>query len=293
MKIKKVLFLICWVIVTMLLCACGRTDVTLEIAKDGSMKARIEYGIDKSKVAGEEVLGQVTALIKEPLTAAGIDYQEADRDDFHVIYFEKAFKDASELVKPESWQGIPFVPKFTQTKSANAIYVSTDKGKIKFEGELNSDAFDATQILSEDKNAFGGSVTIIAKKAEANIKSSEKDTYKWAGTAADTVKLELSAPYGGTELTNAKATNEENTQMEESEEVKEKTQSAENDEEVSSDESGKMQDEEASFEKDKSGAVIAVIAIIILALAAGAYVYMKKRKIQENNKSEKEEGELK
>lgn len=198
---KKIITAAAVLLLAFVLCSCGRNDISLKINKDGSIDAQIVYGIDKSMVAGDDVLNQVKNLIKQPLDENNVKYEEKDEEDFSRIIVDKHFESAAALADETNWQGIPFVPKFTAVPTVNAITVTAKDGKITFDGTLTSDSFGATELLSDNKKAFGASIAITANKESGNGKSSGKNTMKWEGTAEDSVKLELTASYKGEDFT--------------------------------------------------------------------------------------------
>ena len=137
----KKIFAAALLVLVFVLCSCGRNDISLTINKNGSIDAQIVYGIDKTMVAGDDVLNQVKDLIKQPLDENKISYTEKNDGNFAKIVVEKHFDNAAALADAASWQGIPFVPKFTAVPTENAITVTAKDGKITFDGTLNSDSF--------------------------------------------------------------------------------------------------------------------------------------------------------
>ena len=203
---KKILNIICILVFLMLaLCSCGRSDITLTVNQNGSFDAEIVYGIDKALIAGDDVIEQVASIIKEPLDEKKIEYTEEDKEDFYIISTKKHFKNAQELTDASLWDGMPFVPKFTKEVQENTIFVTEKDGKITFSGNLNAKAFNAEQLISENKKAFGASFKIVAEKATANVKE-EKNAYLWEGDASENVKVELTAEYKKNEHGAAKTT---------------------------------------------------------------------------------------
>ena len=189
---KKSLKILCIsALLILILCSCGRSDITLTVNKDGSFDAEIVYGIEKAFVAGDDVIEQVAGLIKQPLDEKKIEYTEEDKEDFYVISTKKHFKNAQELTDASCWEGIPFVPKFTKEPYENTILVTEKDGKITFSGNLNADSFNAAQLISENKAAFGASLKIVAENATANVKEekSEKNAYLWKGDASENVNV--------------------------------------------------------------------------------------------------------
>ena len=276
---KKV-FAAALLMLAFVLCSCGRNDISLTINKNGSIDAQIVYGIDKTMVDGDDVLNQVKDLIKQPLDENKISYTEKDDGNFAKIVVEKHFNNAAALADAANWQGIPFVPKFTAVPAENAVTVNAKDGKITFDGTLNSDSFGATELLSENKKAFGASITITAEKEEGNGKSSGKNAMKWEGTAEDSVKLELTAAYKGEEFTEKDAPQETIGSETPAEQTgnNEKTDSA--DKNVKADKKAKKSG------KAEKNHTVALILVILIAAAAAVFFAKNKSKKPENDTGE-------
>lgn len=281
----KKIFAAALLVLVFVLCSCGRNDISLTINKNGSIDAQIVYGIDKTMVAGDDVLNQVKDLIKQPLDENKISYTEKDDGNFAKIVVEKHFDNAAALADAASWQGIPFVPKFTAVPTENAITVTAKDGKITFDGTLNSDSFGATELLSENKKAFGASISVTGEKEKGNGKSSGKNTMKWEGTAEDSVKLELTASYKGEDFTEKDAppaAAEQGTSAAQNE------NNANTDSEKKSAESSKPADESGSSEKNY---ILPLILVIVLAAAAVTLLIKKKNNTQQDESAEIVEAE--
>lgn len=281
----KKIFAAALLVLVFVLCSCGRNDISLTINKNGSIDAQIVYGIDKTMVAGDDVLNQVKDLIKQPLDENKISYTEKNDGNFAKIVVEKHFDNAAALADAASWQGIPFVPKFTAVPTENAITVTAKDGKITFDGTLNSDSFGATELLSENKKAFGASISVTGEKEKGNGKSSGKNTMKWEGTAEDSVKLELTASYKGEDFTEKDAppaAAEQGTSAAQNE------NNANTDSEKKSAESSKPADESGSSEKNY---ILPLILVIVLAAAAVTLLIKKKNNTQQDESAEIVEAE--
>lgn len=281
----KKIFAAALLVLVFVLCSCGRNDISLTINKNGSIDAQIVYGIDKTMVAGDDVLNQVKDLIKQPLDENKISYTEKNDGNFAKIVVEKHFDNAAALADAASWQGIPFVPKFTAVPTENAITVTAKDGKITFDGTLNSDSFGATELLSENKKAFGASISVTGEKEKGNGKSSGKNTMKWEGTAEDSVKLELTASYKGGDFTEKDAppaAAEQGTSAAQNE------NNANTDSEKKSAESSKPADESGSSEKNY---ILPLILVIALAAAAVTLLIKKKNNTQQDESAEIVEAE--
>ncbi len=281
----KKIFAAALLVLVFVLCSCGRNDISLTINKNGSIDAQIVYGIDKTMVAGDDVLNQVKDLIKQPLDENKISYTEKNDGNFAKIVVEKHFDNAAALADAASWQGIPFVPKFTAVPTENAITVTAKDGKITFDGTLNSDSFGATELLSENKKAFGASISVTGEKEKGNGKSSGKNTMKWEGTAEDSVKLELTASYKGEDFTEKDAppaAAEQGTSAAQNE------NNANTDSEKKSAESSKPADESGSSEKNY---ILPLILVIALAAAAVTLFIKKKNNTQQDESAEIVEAE--
>ena len=281
----KKIFAAALLVLVFVLCSCGRNDISLTINKNGSIDAQIVYGIDKTMVAGDDVLNQVKDLIKQPLDENKISYTEKNDGNFAKIVVEKHFDNAAALADAASWQGIPFVPKFTAVPTENAITVTDKDGKITFDGTLNSDSFGATELLSENKKAFGASISVTGEKEKGNGKSSGKNTMKWEGTAEDSVKLELTASYKGEDFTEKDAppaAAEQGTSAAQNE------NNANTDSEKKSAESSKPADESGSSEKNY---ILPLILVIVLAAAAVTLLIKKKNNTQQDESAEIVEAE--
>lgn len=281
----KKIFAAALLVLVFVLCSCGRNDISLTINKNGSIDAQIVYGIDKTMVAGDDVLNQVKDLIKQPLDENKISYTEKNDGNFAKIVVEKHFDNAAALADAASWQGIPFVPKFTAVPTENAITVTAGDGKITFDGTLNSDSFGATELLSENKKAFGASISVTGEKEKGNGKSSGKNTMKWEGTAEDSVKLELTASYKGEDFTEKDAppaAAEQGTSAAQNE------NNANTDSEKKSAESSKPADESGSSEKNY---ILPLILVIVLAAAAVTLLIKKKNNTQQDESAEIVEAE--
>lgn len=281
----KKIFAAALLVLVFVLCSCGRNDISLTINKNGSIDAQIVYGIDKTMVAGDDVLNQVKDLIKQPLDENKISYTEKNDGNFAKIVVEKHFDNAAALADAASWQGIPFVPKFTAVPTENAITVTAKDGKITFDGTLNSDSFGATELLSENKKAFGASISVTGEKEKGNGKSSGKNTMKWEGTAEDSVKLELTASYKGEDFTEKDAppaAAEQGTSAAQNE------NNANTDSEKKSAESSKPADESGSSEKNY---ILPLILVIALAAAAVTLLIKKKNNTQQDESAEIVEAE--
>lgn len=276
----KKIFAAALLVLVFVLCSCGRNDISLTINKNGSIDAQIVYGIDKTMVAGDDVLNQVKDLIKQPLDENKISYTEKNDGNFAKIVVEKHFDNAAALADAASWQGIPFVPKFTAVPTENAITVTAKDGKITFDGTLNSDSFGATELLSENKKAFGASISVTGEKEKGNGKSSGKNTMKWEGTAEDSVKLELTASYKGEDFTEKDAppaAAEQGTSAAQNE------NNANTDSEKKSAESSKPADESGSSEKNY---ILPLILVIVLAAAAVTFLIKKKNNTRKDEPAE-------
>lgn len=281
----KKIFAAALLVLVFVLCSCGRNDISLTINKNGSIDAQIVYGIDKTMVAGDDVLNQVKDLIKQPLDENKISYTEKNDGNFAKIVVEKHFDNAAALADAASWQGIPFVPKFTAVPTENAITVTAGDGKITFDGTLNSDSFGATELLSENKKAFGASISVTGEKEKGNGKSSGKNTMKWEGTAENSVKLELTASYKGEDFTEKDAppaAAEQGTSAVQNE------NNANTDSEKKSAESSKPADESGSSEKNY---ILSLILVIALAAAAVTLLIKKKNNTQQDESAEIVEAE--
>lgn len=281
----KKIFAAALLVLVFVLCSCGRNDISLTINKNGSIDAQIVYGIDKTMVAGDDVLNQVKDLIKQPLDENKISYTEKNDGNFAKIVVEKHFDNAAALADAASWQGIPFVPKFTAVPTENAITVTAKDGKITFDGTLNSDSFGATELLSENKKAFGASISVTGEKEKGNGKSSGKNTMKWEGTAEDSVKLELTASYKSEDFTEKDAppaAAEQGTSAAQNE------NNANTDSEKKSAESSKPADESGSSEKNY---ILPLILVIALAAAAVTLLIKKKNNTQQDESAEIVEAE--
>lgn len=269
-KIIKTILLMA--VLILILCSCGRSDITLTVNKDGSFDAEIVYGINKEFVAGDEVIEQVAGLIKQPLDEKKIEYTEKDEEKFYLITTKKHFKDVKELTNASLWEGISFVPGFSTASEPNALLVTCENGKISFSGTLNSDSFKATELLSENKEAFGASLKIIAEKAKANVKEekNEKNAYLWQGTANDNVEVQLTAAYPQTEA-------EKEIPEEEKNEIK-------NEEKGESEEVNKIPEKEEG-KKRTSVYIYIIIAIVFLAVIV-VVIIKGKKKIEGKEKGE-------
>ncbi len=193
-KGKRALALLA-VLAVLLLAGCGRSDIVLTVNDDGSFHATVNYGITKALVANDEALNDAKALITDSLDKNGIPYTEGETDEYVTVTVEKDFADLAELTSQKAWQGIGFVPLFTENNDGSGIWTRYDEGRLKFSGTLNSETFNAKGLLSdmEDPSGYGGSLRIVLPEAAEAFAGGqmEDDAYVWSGTGADSLTLDL------------------------------------------------------------------------------------------------------
>ena len=194
---KKVIKLILLAAAAMLLLtACGRSDLVLTVNEDGSFHATVNYGIVKSLVANDEVMGQVKALITDSLDQNNVPYTETEDDEYVTISVDRNFADLAELTSEEAWRGISFVPSFIAKDSSAGIWTRYEDGRLKFSGMLNTETFNAQSIVGDNEGVatFSGSLKIVLP-SEAQIRVGGEDegdnTYVWSGNAGDNVQMDL------------------------------------------------------------------------------------------------------
>lgn len=254
-KIALLLILVCIVIFA----GCARSDVTLNVHKDGSFTADIQYGIDKSLMGNDEVKNQVKSLITDTLDENNIPYTEGENDDFVIITVTREFKDLNQITSVSAWQGISMVPRFSSVQAEGSLWARIEDGKFKLSGTLNSETFGAKDFVeqnSEVANGFGGSLTVVTEEKPHSADGGEAvgDTgYKWGGSSSDskTVSFEsakLTLPDGYDEG------------------IKPMSPSAE--ESVESD----------NAKEEKNSAVPIVGIVIIACLAVGIIVFVVRKK---------------
>lgn len=195
MKNRKRLLLFLTILGALLLSACGRSDITLTVNGDGSFHADVTYSIIREMVANDEALASAKALITDSLDQSGIPYTETEDEDYVKINVERDFADLEELTSKEAWRGIGFVPSFTANNDGTGIWTRYDEGRLKFSGTLNSETFNAQELLGDiEGTSYGGSLRIVLPQAaEAFVGGQMEDgnSYFWNGSAKDSLALDL------------------------------------------------------------------------------------------------------
>lgn len=209
MKILKKLLLAVFAFGALLLAGCGRSDMILTVNEDGSFKAVVNYGIVKEGVASDEVLSQVKSFLTDALDQSGIPYTETEDETQITVTVERDFANLDALTSDDAWQGIGFVPRF-RSYDGDGVWARYEDGRLKLSGDLDTDAFGASEIATPD-GGFGGSITVILPSEAENFSGGEKTDagYVWSGKAGDTVRLDLTSGADFSDLPQAQVNDSE------------------------------------------------------------------------------------
>ncbi|MDO4562805.1 MAG: hypothetical protein Q4C12_03115 [Clostridia bacterium] len=178
------------------LCACVKTDTSIQVDLDGTITLNATYRIDKSRIRTEEAMEQVVSLIKEQIESQNLAYEIYDDDVYKNIKINVPISNIDALCAGEITSSMALVPALG---GDGAVEITQSGSTMTLKGPVNAQTLRTEQYSSQigfDENyeaRFTVSLPYEALHSNTEaVQNGDRYDYIWVATTQQGADIDIS-----------------------------------------------------------------------------------------------------